>query len=281
VGRWALGGNDHPLSLAIVISQGGEFAFVLFRLAVGYQVMDGGLADLLVVVVSLSMVTTPLLFAAYLRWIRPRFHKKAQREFEVAPEEDNPVIIAGMGRVGQVVGRLLRAKRIGFTALDVSPEHIDFLKRFGSKIHYGDASRLDLLRAARADKAKIFVLAIDDVEASMRTAETVLQHFPHLTIFARARNRQHAYQLLNMGIKHVMRETWVSSLEQAGEVLEELGLTYSESHKTLERFRKHDEDLLLSVYPHHKDEKKLAEMAAQARKELESLFEQDAQQKAS
>jgi glutathione-regulated potassium-efflux system protein KefB len=153
VGRWALGGNDHPLSLAIVISQGGEFAFVLFRLAVGYQVMDGGLADLLVVVVSLSMVTTPLLFAAYSRWIRPRFHKKAQREFEVAPEEDNPVIIAGMGRVGQVVGRLLRAKRIGFTALDVSPEHIDFLKRFGSKILYGDASRLDLIRAALFDKA--------------------------------------------------------------------------------------------------------------------------------
>jgi glutathione-regulated potassium-efflux system protein KefB len=135
---------------------------------------------------------------------------------------------------------------------------------------------LDLLRAARADKAKLFVLAIDDIEASMRTAETVLQHFPHLTIFARARNRQHAYRLLNLGIKHVMRETWVSSLEMAGDILQELGLTYSESRKTLERFRQHDEDLLLATYPYHQDQQKLSELAAKARAELESLFEHDA-----
>lgn len=276
IGRWAFRSTEQALSMAIVISQGGEFAFVLFRLAVGFRVMDAEMADLLVVVVSLSMVTTPLLFAAYARWIRPRFQKKVQREFDVAPEHDNPIIIAGMGRVGQVVARLLRAKRIGFTALDVSAENIDFLKRFGNKIHYGDASRLDLLRAARADKAKIFVLAIDDVESSVRTAETVLQHFPHLTIFARARNRQHAYRLLNLGIKHVTRETWGSSLEMTGEILEELGLTYSEARQTLERFRQHDEALLLATYPYHKDEKKLTEMAAKARAELESLFIQDA-----
>ena len=276
IGRWALGGTEQGLSMAIVISQGGEFAFVLFRLAVGFQVMDAGLADLLVVVVSLSMVTTPLLFASYARWIRPRFRKKVEREFDVAPEHDNPIIIAGMGRVGQVIARLLRAKHIGFTALDVSAENIDFLKRFGNKIHYGDASRLDLLRAARADKAKIFVLAIDEVEASLRTAETVLQHFPHLTIFARARNRQHAYRLLNMGIKHVMRETWVSSLEMGEGILQELGLTFSAARKSLERFRQHDEELLMATYLHHKDEKKLTEMAAKARAELESLFVQDA-----
>jgi glutathione-regulated potassium-efflux system ancillary protein KefC len=281
IGRVSTGSSETGLSMGIVISQGGEFAFVLFGLAVGFKVMDKALAELLVVVVSLSMVTTPLLFTAYSRWIRPRFQKKVQREYDVEVHEDNPVIIAGMGRVGQVIGRVLRAKRIGFTALDANPEHIDFLKRFGNKIYYGDASRLDLLRAARAEKAKIFILAIDDIAASVRTAETVIQHFPHLTIFARARNRQHAYQLLNLGIKHVMRETWVSSLEQAREVLEELGLTYSESRQTLERFRQHDENLLLSTYPHHKDEKKLMEMAAQARKELESLFEQDAKQKAS
>ncbi|KFE65338.1 monovalent cation:proton antiporter-2 (CPA2) family protein [Hyalangium minutum] len=276
IGRWAFKNNEPALSMAIVISQGGEFAFVLFRLAVGYHVMENALADLMVVVVSLSMVTTPLLFTAYARWVRPRFKKKVQREFDVAPEEDNPVIIAGMGRVGQVVARMLRAKRIGFTALDVSSEHIDFIKRFGNKVYYGDASRLDLLRAARAEKAKIFVLAIDDIAASIRTAETVRQHFPHLTIFARARNRQHVYSLLNMGIQHVMRETWVSSLEMTEEILEELGYTYSEARKTVERFRQHDEQLLMSTYPFHKDEKKLAEMAAQARKELESLFEHDA-----
>ncbi|MDC0713675.1 monovalent cation:proton antiporter-2 (CPA2) family protein [Stigmatella sp. ncwal1] len=276
LGRWRLGNTESALSLALIISQGGEFAFVLFGLAVGLQVMNQALADLMVVTVSLSMAVTPVLFAAYTRWLRPRLRRKAPRAFDVSPQEDNPVLIAGFGRVGQVVGRLLRAKRIGFTALDISSENIDFLKRFGNNIHYGDASRLDLLRAARADKAKVFVLAIDNVEASLRTAQTVLQHFPHLTIFARARNRQHAYQLLNLGIKNVMRETWVSSLEMGGGVLEALGLTYSESQSALERLRQHDEDLLVATSPYHRDEKKLTEMAAQARKELESIFEQDA-----
>jgi glutathione-regulated potassium-efflux system protein KefB len=276
LGKWAFKSNEPALSMAVVISQGGEFAFVLFGLAVGFRVMERELAELLVVVVSLSMAVTPVLFMAYEKLVRPRFHKKEQRAFDVAPEQDNPVLIAGFGRVGQVVGRMLRVKRIGFTALDASPEHIDFLKNFGNtKIHYGDASRLDLLRAARAEHAKVFVLAIDDVEASMRTAETVRQHFPHLTIFARARNRQHAYRLLDLGITHVMRETYAGSLEMTGDILQELGLTFSESKTALERFRQHDEALLQSTYKHHRDVKKLVELAAEARKELEELFEQD------
>ncbi|MCP3139917.1 monovalent cation:proton antiporter-2 (CPA2) family protein [Pyxidicoccus xibeiensis] len=276
LGRWSLKQDEPALSLGIVISQGGEFAFVLFALAVSFRVMDRALADLLVVVVGLSMATTPLLYAAHERWLRPRFAKKAEaRAFDVAPEEDNPVIIAGFGRVGQMVGRLLRLKRIGFTAIDASPEHIDFMKRFGSKVFYGDASRIDLLRAARAEKAKVFVLAIDDVEASVRTAQTVKEHFPHLTIFARARNRVHAYRLLDMGIEHVMRETFAGSLEMGGDVLQELGLTFSESHRIVERLKEHDEKLLRETAKYHTDEAKLVEMAARARKELESLFEQD------
>jgi glutathione-regulated potassium-efflux system protein KefB len=242
--------------------------------------MERELADLLVVVVSLSMAVTPVLFLGYDRFVRPRFRQTVKREFDVAPEEDHPIIIAGFGRVGQVVGRVLHAKHIGFTALDASPEHIDFLKRFGNtKIYYGDASRLDLLRAARADKAKIFVLAIDDVEASIRTAETVRQHFPHLTIFARARNRQHAYRLLNLGIQHVMRETFAGSLELTGELLQELGLTWSESKTAVDRFREHDEALLQATHQHHKDPKMLAELANKARKELEELFEKDEQKR--
>ncbi len=280
LGRFSLKANEPALSLGVVISQGGEFAFVLFSLAVSFKVMDKALAELLVVVVGMSMVTTPLLYAAYERLVRPRFQQKAeQREYDVAPDEDNPVIIAGMGRVGQIAGRLLRLKRIGFTAIDVSPEHIDFMKRFGTKIFYGDASRLDLLRAAKADKAKVLVLAIDDVEASIRTAKTVKEHFPHLTIFARARNRVHAYRLLDMGIEHVMRETFAGSLEMAEDVLQALGLTYSESHRAAQRLREHDEAMLRESAKHHQDEKKLVEIAARARKELESLFEQDERSK--
>ncbi|WP_163870018.1 monovalent cation:proton antiporter-2 (CPA2) family protein [Myxococcus eversor] len=276
LGRYNLKENEPALSLGVVISQGGEFAFVLFALAVSFHVMSTELSDLLVVVVGLSMATTPLLYVAYERWGRPRFQAKTQaREYDVAPDEDHPVIIAGFGRVGQVVGRLLRAKRITFTAIDASPEHIDFMKRFGSQVFYGDASRLDLLRAARADKARVFVLAIDDVEASMRTARTVKEHFPHLTIFARARNRVHAYQLLDLGIEHVMRETFAGSVEMGGDILQTMGLTFSESHRVMERLKDHDEKLLRETARFHRDEQKLVEAAARARRELESLFEQD------
>ncbi len=275
IGKVVFKSYDSAISMGVVISQGGEFAFVLFGLAVGFKIMERATSDLLVVVVSVSMAVTPLLSILYEKVLRPRFIKKAKRDFDVAADADTPVIIAGLGRVGQVVGRVLRAKGIAFTAMDASPEHIDFIKKFGNKVFYGDASRLDLLRAARADKAKIFVLAIDDIESSIRTAETVQQHFPNLTIFARARNRQHAYRLLNLGIRKLMRETFLSSLEMTGDILQELGMTFSDSRRALDRFREHDEGLLMNNYKHSTDEKKLQEMAAQSRKELEEIFKDD------
>jgi glutathione-regulated potassium-efflux system protein KefB len=275
IGKVKLGSVDEALSLGVSISQGGEFAFVLFGLAVGFGILHKSVSDLLVVVVTLSMATTPILFTIYERTLRPRLKRRAQREFDVAPTEDTPVIIAGFGRVGQVVGRLLSAKRIPFTALDASAEHIDFLKKWGNKIFYGDASRLDLLRAARAEHAKVFVLAIDDVEASLRTAEAVQKHFPNLTIVARARNRPHAYRLLSLGVTKLFRETFDSSLEMAAEVLEGLGLGHEDTRFAIQRFRTHDEQLLMDTYKFHQDEKKLVELAQRARAELESLFEKD------
>ncbi|AFE09170.1 glutathione-regulated potassium-efflux system [Corallococcus coralloides DSM 2259] len=276
LGRVGLKKPGSAESLAVVISQGGEFAFVLFSLAVSFHVMDREQADLLVLVVGLSMVVTPFLSAIHERWVAPRFkHKGPQREYDVSPEEDHPVIIAGMGRVGQVVARLLRARRIGFTAIDASAEHIDFIQRFGNQVFYGDASRLDLLRAARAEKAKVFVLAIDDMAASLRTAQMVKEHFPHLTIYARARNREHAYRLLDMGITHLIRETFDASLAMAGDVLQELGLTFAEARRSVERFREHDEALMLESAKVFKDEKKMMEVIVRARRELEQLFEKD------
>ncbi|GMU07305.1 monovalent cation:proton antiporter-2 (CPA2) family protein [Corallococcus caeni] len=276
LGRVGLQKPGSAVSLAVVISQGGEFAFVLFSLAVSFHVMDRAQADLLVLVVGLSMVVTPFLSAAHERWVAPRFLKKGpQREYNVAPEEDHPVIIAGMGRVGQVVARLLRARRIGFTAIDASAEHIDFIQRFGNQVFYGDASRLDLLRAARAEKAKVFVLAIDDMAASLRTAQMVKEHFPHLTIYARARNREHAYRLLDLGVTHLVRETFDASLVMAGDVLQEMGLTFAEARRSVERFREHDESLMLESAKVFKDEKKMMEVIVRARRELELLFEKD------
>jgi len=281
LGRFAFKDREQAASLAVAISQGGEFAFVLYGMAVGYQIMDRRTSDLLILVVGLSMAVTPLLYAAYVRLLRPRLKAKIDREFDVAPDEATPVIVAGFGRVGQVVGRVLRAKGIPFTAMDISPEHIDFIKKFGGKVFYGDASRLDLLRAAKADQARIFVLAIDDVDASMRTAQAVKANFPHLTIFARARNRQHAYRLLDLGIQHVMRETFAGSVELTGDILQELGMDLSNANTVLARFRKHDEELLQRNYKFANDPKKLQELAASARAELAQIFAQDAGERVS
>jgi monovalent cation:proton antiporter-2 (CPA2) family protein len=274
IGRRVLNAWTPAWKLGVLISQGGEFAFVLFGLAVTDEIFPQALGNVLVLVVTLSMGLTPLLIAVFDHFVAPRL-VKAKRPYDTEVAEETPVIIAGFGRFGQVVGRVLRARRIPFTAMDADPAQIDFLTRFGIKVFYGDASRLDLLRAARADKARIFVLAIDDIQASMRTAREVQEHFPHLIIFARARNRTHAYQLLELGITHLIRETFLSSLDLTGEVLQELGFTYSQARETLDRFREHDEQMLLQSYRYQRDEKKLIELADRSRRELESLFDRD------
>jgi glutathione-regulated potassium-efflux system ancillary protein KefC/glutathione-regulated potassium-efflux system protein KefB len=262
-------------SLGASIPQGGEFAFVIFGAAVTAGVMDATLSELLVLVVSLSMAATPLVALAHDRlaaWLaRPR-----DAVYDTMPDEENPVIIAGFGRVGQIVGRVLAARRIRFTALDASAEQVDFVKRFGNKVYYGDASRLDLLRAAKADKAQIFVLAIDDVDASLRTAETVTRHFPNLTIYARARNRRHAYQLMDLGITLLQRETFLSSLDMAHDVLLGLGLPRATAAHTIRTFQQLDEKRLFEHYTHRNDQQKLQELSKKATQELEEMFARDA-----
>jgi monovalent cation:proton antiporter-2 (CPA2) family protein len=259
--------------LAVVLSQGGEFAFVLFSLAAGEKLLPAALADLLVAVVTISMLTTPFL----VNWLHclPQSRKKAPPEGAAPPGDDNPVIIAGFGRFGQIVGRILATRGIPFTALDRDSEQLDFVTQFGEKAYFGDASRLDLLRAARADKASILIIAIDDIEASMKCAEIAKQHFPRLKIFARARNRLHAYRLLDLGIKRVWRETFHSSADMAGRVLTELGLPDSTAEETVNIFTLHDERLLRRAAAHHGDMPKLIEIARAGRAELRSLFEQD------
>jgi voltage-gated potassium channel Kch len=192
------------------------------------------------------------------------------------PGDESQVIIAGFGRFGQIVARILRARRIPFTALDISSEQVNFVRNYGSKVYYGDASRLDLLLAARADRAVAFVLAIDDVAASVRTAEVVRRHFPHLKIYARARNRQHAYRLMELGISVVWRETFLSSLDMARGVLKGLGLPDFAAARTIEIFREHDEKRLYSLYGEHRNEERMRMLAKKAAEELEELFAQDA-----
>ncbi len=276
LGRIAKQSHGSAVNLALFISQGGEFAFVLFSVAASAQVLDKALADMLIVVVSLSMALTPLFILLNEKIFKIGLIHDKPKEFDHIEVREHRVIIAGFGRFGQMVARTLRMKKIPFTVLEASFEQVDFVRKFGNKIYFGDASRLDLLRAARADLADVFVLAIDDIEASIKTAEMVKKHYPHLKIYARARNRVHAYRLMDIGVDKQIRETFLSSIELARDVLMALGHGEAEANEAMRRFRQHDENLLQQQHKIHHDEAKLIAAAQQGAKELERLFEEDA-----
>ena len=260
--------------LAFSLPAGGEFAFVLFGAGASLGIMDTETAELLVLVVTASMILSPLVLALHDRFFTAS--DLDDRPFDTPVELHPKVIIAGFGRFGQIIGRILRAKQISFTALEASQTQVDFLRRFGNQIFYGDASRLELLRSAQAENAEVFVLAIDDVEASVRTAELVRKHFPHLKIFARARNRQHAFRLMDLGVDHLVRETFASSLEISVEVLQALGMSKLKAQETAQRFRIHDEAALLRQHAVKDDEKKLIQSGRESAEQLLHLFETDA-----
>ena len=279
LGVWREGlGNKAARRLGLSLSQGGEFAFLLSAVGVTAGVLARDQASLLNVVVTLSMVATPPLLIAD-RWFTGRIAKAAP-VYDQPPENDGHVIIAGFGRVGQVVARVLRAKKIPFTALDISAEQIEFVKKFGAEAFYGDASRIDILEAAKAGKARAFVLAIDDVEASMRTAEIVRLHYPKLPIYARARNRTHAHRLLDTGITDVHRETFHSSLVITRKVLRGLGISEREAEKTIATFKAHDERRLIEDYKHYSDQEKLQERARSDAVRLQKIFAEDSAEEA-
>ena len=275
LGRFAGHSAESSRNLAVALSQGGEFAFVLFGLAAGSAIMPAREVDFLVLVVTLSMALTPLVLLANDALARRLAASRSERPFDQIEAEDSQVIIAGFGRVGQIVGRILAVRRIPFTALDASPEQVETVRRFGSKVYYGDASRLDLLTAARADKARLLVLAIDDVEASIRTAETVRRHFPDLKLYARARNRFHAHRLMDLGAELIERETFLGSLALARSVLEALGTQPWEAEQTVARFKAHDERTLERQHAVYHDETQYIQTSRDAAAELQGLFESD------
>lgn len=262
-------------NLAVVLSQGGEFAFVLFAAATAYHILDRSLSDTLLLVVSLSMAATPLLFTFNERILKPWLDGQTQPVFDRIDDPGTPVIIAGFGRVGQIIGRLLRIKHIPFTALEISQTQVDFVRKYGGKLYYGDASRIDLLRAAHIEQARIFVLAVDDVESSLKIAETVKRNFPRVEIYARARNRHHVHMLMDLGVKNFVRETYFSSLHLAQEVLCGLGLDKIEVLASIEKFKDYDEAALIRQHAIHHDETQLIQSVKGAAEELQSLFEAD------
>jgi glutathione-regulated potassium-efflux system protein KefB len=276
IGREVGGLNARQsVMLAAVLALGGEFAFVVFTEAFKSGLIDAGLRDRLIVIVGLSMALTPLLILAASRWLQSMPEAKETRAFDTFDNDEPRVIIAGFGRVGQIVARMLRAQKIPFTAIENSVEQVEFSRRFGNQIYYGDPARPDLLRAARADKAELFVLATDDPEANIRTARVVKRAFPHLKVYARARNRQHAFKLMDMGVTAVTRETFLSSIDMGRQIMEALGVPADVAAERAQRFREHDEEMLQQQYLIYDDEAALVASAQQAQQDLLHLFEAD------
>lgn len=274
LGRWTGHSMDSALRLGLSLAAGGEFAFVLFTLAASNRLIDPATGDLLVLAVTLSMMLGPLLLIGY-EGARRRLFPEKPAEFDSMDDHEGRIIIAGFGRFGQIVGRVLRARRIPFTALDANQTHIDFIRSFGNRVYYGDVSRLDVLRAAGAEQASVLVLAIDDVDASVRTVEIVREHFPHLKLFVRARNRQHTFRLMELGVRDIVRETYAASLEMAETVLRSLGEPAEAARRAVKRFREFDQDTLRTQFAVKDDDSKLIAASRESARQLEALFAAD------
>jgi monovalent cation:proton antiporter-2 (CPA2) family protein len=264
------------LMFAFLLAQGGEFAFLLFSFATQNRVIGTGVGNLLVVVVVLSMVLTPLLIILYERRVRPLF-----RDSVAAPEDEsieagpNPVIIAGYGRFGQIVSRLLRADGIESTLLDHDSGQIELTGRFGNKVFFGDASRVQLLQAAGADEAKLLVIAIDDRDKAVQMVQAAKQYFPQLKTLARAYDRSHAYRLMEAGADVVTRETFGSALILGEEALLLLGYDPARAYRLMRSFKRHDEEGLRKLYEVWGDDHAYGLRVRQSIEELERVLKDD------
>jgi len=265
--------NRSALRLGVAMAQGGEFAFVLFGVAVGAGIIDDNLRDLLVVAVTASMIASAPLYVLLSRLLGKT--EEVQRPYDEINVPDNDVIIAGFGPFGQIFGRMLRLKKIPFTVLEKNWQHVDFVRKFGNRIFYSDAGRVEVLRAAGAANARFFVLAIANLEESLRIAETVRRNFPHLRVFAVSSDRMHTLKLMDLGINDVIRRAYYSSLKMTGNLLRALGESEANVERDIERFRLHDSQTLLKQYAIHRDEAQMIQTARQAAHELELLFEED------
>ena len=263
---------------SLALAQAGEFCFVLLKFSEGAGVLTPGVVQLLISVVAISMALTPLLFVFNDRVIVPwqgAPEPTPKREADPIPEHDNPVILAGFGRFGHIVGRLLRANRIGCTVLENDPEQIDLLARFGLKAYYGDASRGELLHAAGAHKARLFISTLADPEKSVALVKQVQQEFPHLHILARAVSRQHAYELLRAGVDDVFRETLGSALDLGVRAMRQLGFGGVQAIRAARIFKDYDEASLRDLVKYVDDDAGYVSRARQHMENLERVLQAD------
>ena len=265
------------LRFATALPQGSEFSFVLFAAAVGLGVLSQTLASRVTLVIALSMAATPLLFAASEELLVPRLQRQRETPVYDTIDDQAPIIICGFGRVGQIVGRVLRMQAIPFIALEKDATQIEVLRRFGAKVYFGNPARPDLLRAAGAERAKLLVVALEDVDEILEVVDIARRTFPNLRILARARNRRHAHLLMDRGIAGQVRETFHSSLRLTEMTLIELGKSAAEAERAVNLFRVHDEKNLVETHAYYDDERRLMQNAQEQAAELTGLFEADQQ----
>lgn len=266
--------RDQAPMFAALLSQGGEFAFVVFGVASTSALLPGEWHNLLTLVVALSMAITPVLVIGAAAWSRRR-PQNPTRGPDVIEADDAPVIIAGFGRFGQVVGRLLFASGLKATVLDVDPDTVATLRRYGFRVFYGDPTRLDLLEQAGIGRARVLVDAIDDVGANIALADLVRHHYPHVTVVGRARNVTHWFTLRRLGVTRLEREVFEGSLRTGRHVLELLGTGPYEARERAVAFRRHNLAALEAILARDGDDATRTALAGDAKDDLEELFQRD------
>ncbi len=276
LGRVFRMGLDQNFLFAFSLAQGGEFAFVLFSFAQQNRVLPNEVVAPMMAVVALTMALTPVLMLVNDRFLVPRL---GTREESARPPDEidhrSRVIIAGFGRFGNIVGRFLRANGVRPVVLDLDPDNVEVLRKLGLQVFYGDATRLDLLRAAGCDKAALLVVALDDADKTQELIQTVRKHFPNLKLLVRADNRADAYELLDDGVEHVYRDTLDTSLRMGVDALRLLGERSFAAHRASLLFRRHDEDALRELVEHRHDRKTYLTYARQRIHDLEDIMAEE------
>lgn len=261
------------IGFAFALSQGGEFAFVLFQYANATTVLSQQITEFFILVVALSMIVTPFLMVLYHRYIEPQFMSKLpNKEFDTIHLKRR-IILVGYGRYGQIIGRFLNGENIKVTVLDKSPDQIELLRKYGYRGYFGDGTRMDLLKNAGIEQAKLLIVSVGNVDSNLEIVRLVRRHFPNVTIFARARNRRHAFELHKLGVHYIRRELFDSSLTMTKEIMSFLGYPEEIVERKALVFQKHDEKTLLKSFEFFDEEVDLINFSRQANGELERILQ--------
>ena len=278
VGRLGRMNHENSKRMAITISQGGEFAFVIFGIAQQGRLVSEEVTHILTAVITISMALSPLLSFLTQKFSELLATPSVVPNYDEIKDESPQVIIVGYGRFGQIFGRVLTSQNIPFVAVDHDSDQIDLVRKFSIKVYYGDASRRDILEAAGARSAQYIVLALDDTETSLKTVAVIKDHFPQLKIFARARNRGHAFELMELGVTMIKRETFDSSAHFVGDLLLDMGYAVDRTAKLIERFKRHDELMMQEQFKVRKDDKEFISVSNQAAAQLAQVLSDESTQ---